>query len=120
MSLLKVKKITRCYNGRKGLVFKDFISRGWGRGRAGKAETETPPRSSCSTDSPQPSSFAISPKEGGTGRAEMRFIKTDVLHYCKRKEADTTHSSLCQAGVPKYTCENENGRGNVKFQLSRY
>lgn len=67
MSLLKVKKITGCYNGRKGLVFRDFISRGWGRGRAEKAETETPPRSSCSTDSPQPSSFAISQRREGRG-----------------------------------------------------
>jgi len=45
----------------------------------------------------------------------MRFIQSDVLHYCKCKEADTVRCSLCQAGFPKYTGRNEKGGRNVKF-----
>lgn len=43
MSLLKVKKITRCNNRIKGLVLKGFISGDWGRGKAEKGEKETLP-----------------------------------------------------------------------------
>lgn len=50
-----------------------------------------------------------------TGLFKMRFIKTDVLHYCKRKVAASMHSRLCQAGIPTYMCKNDKGRGNVKF-----
>lgn len=40
MSLLKVKNITKCNNRIRGLVFKDFISGCWGRGKAEKGEKE--------------------------------------------------------------------------------
>lgn len=116
MSLLKVKKITRCNNRIKGLVFKDFISGDWGRGKAEKREKEKHFHEVHALLIRLNRHLLISAQTGeGTGLVKMRFIKTDVLHYCKCKEADSMHSRLCQPGIPKYIGKNEEGRGNVKF-----
>lgn len=104
---------------KKGWVFRGLLEGTGGGGKMRRRERETLPWSSCSADSPQPSSFDISPNQGGDGAGKkMRFIKTDAFHYWKCKEADSTHSCLCQPGVPKYMGKEEKGRGNGKFHSS--